>query len=307
MKLVIPPIADGQRLDRWLKKALPEVPYVAVQKMLRTGDIRVDGKRAKGDARLVAGQVVEVGGSRNKGQGARENGASVYQITNADKAMLNQAVVYEDDAVLVLNKPAGLAAQAGSGVSRSLDRLVAAMWPKNPPKLTHRLDKDTTGLIVLAKTRAAAQAVTAAFAGRDVRKTYRVLVVGKVPTPTGVVDAAIAKIAHSYGSHAVVDDLMGDEARTEWRVIADRGPYTLLHAMPYTGRMNQIRVHMAHVGCPLVGDRKYGGEAAEHAAAALGYPKTLYLHAERLVLPHPVTGQVLELSAPLPPHFAALT
>lgn len=302
--LVVPQAADGQRLDRWLKKTCPDMPYVAVQKLLRTGKIRVDGKRAKGEMRLGVGMVVEVMSHEVKVMG--EGASSAYQITRADRALISDNIVFEDDALLVLNKPAGLAAQAGSGVSRSLDRLVVAVWPDSPPKLTHRLDKDTTGLIVLAKTRAAAQAVTASFAGRDVAKVYLALLVGKMPKEVGDIVAPLAKVAHAHGSHAVVRE-DGDAAHTSWKVVREFEGLTLVEATPHTGRMNQLRAHFAHVGCPLVGDEKYGGEASVAAAKRLGFGKSLYLHAWKLGLPHPVTGARLELMAGLPEHFKTLT
>lgn len=299
----VPAAADGQRLDRWLKKQMPEVPYVAWQKMFRTGKVRVDGKRAKADMRLLAGMVVAVQNVEAKPAGA---GQGAFQVTNADKALMKAAVVYEDDALLVLNKPAGLAAQAGSGQSRSVDRLLAAMYPDTPPKLTHRLDKDTTGLLVLAKTRAAAQAVTVAFAGREVKKVYLALLCGRLPGKQGDIHAPLAKLAHAHGSRAVVDDA-GDKAHTSWKVVNEFDGLTLVEATPHTGRMNQLRAHFAHVGCPLVGDGKYGGEDCEDMAANLGFPRALYLHAWKLELPHPATGKPLRLTANLPEHFNTLT
>lgn len=304
-EMVVPVAADGQRLDRWLKKACPDMPYVAVQKLLRTGKIRVDGKKAKGEMRLGTGMVVEIQDAGQRLQ-VSEGGQGAYQVTKADKAMLVGAVVFEDEALLVVNKPAGLAAQAGSGVSRSLDRLVAGVWPDSPPKLTHRLDKDTTGLIVLAKTRAAAQAVTASFARREVAKVYLALLVGKLPKAVGDIHAPLAKVAHAHGSHAVVRE-DGDAAHTSWKVVREWDGLTLVEATPHTGRMNQLRVHFAHMGCPLVGDGKYGGEDSVLAAKGLGFGNTLYLHAWKLGLPHPVTGVRLELVAELPEHFKTLT
>lgn len=284
--LTIPASADGQRLDRYLKKALPQVPYVAIQKMLRTGRIRLDGKRAKADARLTAGQVLEVPTDNTP----KPQGEGVYQLSNADKTLLKSITLFEDEHILVLNKPAGLAAQAGSGISKSLDRMLAAMYgASNAPKITHRLDKETTGLIVFAKTRAAAQHVTTQFAEHEVEKHYLALLEGQGMEKAGHIRAPLAKVSHAHGSRSVVDE-KGDAAHTSYKVVAMSAGCTLVDAMPHTGRMNQLRAHFAHVGHPVFGDGKYG--AAERAP--------LHLHAWKLALTHPATGKRMGFEAPLP-------
>jgi 23S rRNA pseudouridine955/2504/2580 synthase len=291
-ELTVPPAADGQRLDRYLKKALPSVPYIAIQKMLRTGKIRLDGKRAKADARLTAGQVLDVptdNAPKAEGQGA-------YQLSNADKALLKSITLFEDESILVLNKPAGLAAQAGSGISKSLDRMLAALYgADNAPKLTHRLDRETTGLIVFAKTRAAAQHVTAQFANHEVEKHYLALLEGQGMEKAGHIRAPLAKQSHAHGSRSVVSD-DGDPAHTSYTTLGMPDGHTLVDATPHTGRMNQLRVHFAHLGHPIVGDDKYG-------AATRG---PLHLHAWKLTLTHPVTGKRQAFAAPLPEWARAL-
>ena len=303
----IPPSADGQRLDRYLKTARKELPYIAAQKLIRTGKIRVDGKRAKPDQRLAAGQTLSLPdeGAPRPAPAKR----SVYQLTAADRRMIEHATLHEDEHLLILNKPAGLAAQAGSGVSRSLDRTLAELHPDNPPKLTHRLDMDTTGIIVLAKTRAAAAEVTRQFAAREVSKTYLALLAGRLKGEWGDIHAPLAKQAHAHGSRAVVDEEGGDAAHTSWLLVGSaEGALHLVEATPHTGRMNQLRAHFAHLGAPIVGDDKYGNAVSATAAQTL-HPAgraPLYLHAWKLTLTHPITGKRLSLEAPLPDHFAAL-
>lgn len=312
---------DGQRLDRWLKKLFPTVPFIGLQKMLRQGKVRVNGAKMQGNGRLQAGDVVTLPlhtGTDWTGNGRdAADKTSPYQLTEADMAMLEQATVYEDAALLVLNKPAGLAAQAGGNVVRSLDRILEGAYGKDKaPKLAHRLDRETTGLIVCGKNRTAAAALTAEFAAKTatagkgkatVEKTYLALVCGTLPAAHGRVEAPLLK----DGPFAKVSE-RGDYALTTWTLVktVEKGGayFHILACVPHTGRMNQIRVHMAHVGLPLVGDDKYGQTAVKTAARML-HPMgavPLYLHAWKLVFPHPVSGERMALEAPLPPHFAAI-
>lgn len=294
---------EGQRLDRWLKTHAKTMSYVAIQKLLRTGGIKVNGRKCAGNERLKSGDEVAIwgGGAAVSGGGA----AVSYPVTRADRAMVEAAVVYEDKALLVLNKPAGLPAQAGGGQVRSLDRILAGVYGADKaPKLVHRLDRETTGLIVSAKNRTNAARLAEQFAGRTMKKEYLAVVVGRLPGAQGKVDAPIAKA----GPYAKVD-AQGDVALTTWRRLESYGhDVHLLACMPHTGRMNQLRVHMAHIGLPMLGDDKYGGARVKAAWAALGMAgrAPLFLHAWRLELAHPQSGERLRLEAPPPPHFEAL-
>lgn len=317
LRIQVSPVDDGQRLDRFLKKNVPQVPFIGLQKMLRQGKIRVNGNKAKGESRLSAGDILTL--PPPTAAAPTDTSHSAYQVQEADFAMLETATVYEDGALLVLNKPAGLPAQAGGGQVRSLDRILAGAYgAEKAPKLTHRLDKETTGLIVCAKNRTMAAAMAALFAEKTeaartgkghapVTKTYLACVVGALPGPAGHVRAPIAKV----GPFAKVSP-QGDPAHTTWahlRTFTQGGvTFHLLACTPHTGRMNQIRVHMAHIGLPLVGDDKYGSDALKQAGKAL-HPKgaiPLYLHAWKLAFPHPQSHIPLTLQAPLPPHFAAV-
>lgn len=291
----------GQRLDRWLKAVFADVPYIGLQKLIRQGKVRINDVKAKADARLAAGDKVTYPtdfGAR--GQKRTAKGAA-YHASGADMAMLEQCTVFEDEAMLVLNKPAGLPAQAGGGQVRSLDRILESVYGEKAPKLVHRLDRETTGLIVCAKNRAMAAALTAQFAARETEKTYLSVVVGKLPDTSGQINANIAKV----GPFAKVDK-KGDTAHTSWQWLASNGDLHLLTCVPHTGRMNQLRVHLAHIGLPMLGDDKYGNASVKAAGKMVhgGGNIPLYLHAWKLVIAHPKTGKALHLEAPLPEHVA---
>ncbi len=224
----------------------------------------------------------------------------VPAISAEDTALVRAMVVHEDNSLIAFNKPAGLAVQAGSGVVRSLDGMMAAFAKSNGkrPRLVHRLDQGTSGVIVAAKTQPVAAKLSEAFAGRDVRKTYLALVKGRLPpAETGVVDAALVKVEEGGKSRMILarEGRKGAQpARTGWRVVVRAGPFGLMEMSPETGRMHQIRVHLMSLGCPILGDALYG----EGQATA---PR-LMLHAARLDLPHPEGGKLV-LEAPVPEDF----
>ncbi len=291
----------GQRLDRWLKGIFPNLPYIAVQKLVRMGKVRIDGVKAKADARLAAGSVVTFPADFN-GNERRGSGEAVYQVTSADMTMLEEGTLFEDKAMLVLNKPAGLPTQAGGGQVRSLDRIFDGIYGEKAPKLVHRLDRETTGILVTAKNRTMAAALTAQFAARETRKEYLAVVVGKLPAKNGEIKASIAKV----GAFARIDK-DGDKAHTSWTWLASDGELHLVSCVPHTGRMNQLRVHMNHIGLPMLGDDKYGNDHVKAAGKAIhGNNIPLYLHAWKLAIGHPDSGETLRFEAPLPAHFAAI-
>lgn len=224
----------------------------------------------------------------------------VPPVTPEEVASVRAMVIHEDNSLIAFNKPSGLAVQAGSGVAQSLDDLMAAFAKSNGkrPRLVHRLDQGTSGVIVAAKTQPVAAALSEAFAGRDVQKTYLALVKGRLPpAETGVVDAALVKVEEGGKSRMILarpGRKGAQAARTGWRVVARSGEFGLLQMLPETGRMHQIRVHLMSLGCPILGDALYG----EGQASA---PR-LMLHAAKLELPHP-EGRILVLEAPLPEDF----
>jgi 23S rRNA pseudouridine955/2504/2580 synthase len=301
----------GLRLDRWFRARFPAVGFGELQKLLRTGQIRVDGKRVKAGIRLAEGQEVRVPPRVQSG----ERSASATEQTSrpklpspvraSDVEDLQGRVLYRDDDMIVLDKPAGLAVQGGSGTHRHLDAMLDTLrfGADEKPRLVHRLDRDTSGVLVLARHRAAAQALSRAFRSRAMRKIYLALTVG-VPRPRrGRIDLALGK-AGGRGREKMVGDT--DDARnavTLYAVIDSAAQRAALVAlMPLTGRTHQLRAHMAAIGTPILGDGKYGGR--ESFIAGFGLQKRLHLHASRLTIPKP-SGGVIKVTAPLPKHITA--
>ena len=227
---------------------------------------------------------------------------AVPDISPEDTAFVRAMVLHEDNSLIAFNKPAGLAVQAGSGVALSLDDLMAAFAKSNGkrPRLVHRLDQGTSGVIVAARTQPVAAKLSEAFAGRDVQKTYLALVKGRLPSAeTGVADASLVKVEEGGKSRMIIarpDRKGAQAARTGWRVLARQDEFGLMQMAPETGRMHQIRVHLMSLGCPIIGDALYG----EGQATA---PR-LMLHAAKLDLAHPEGGRLV-IEAPLPEDFCA--
>lgn len=291
---IVPPDDDGQRLDRWLKKKFPDVGFGAMQKLLRTGQVRVDGKRAKPDTRLVAGQELRLPPMLSN--------AEVAEKTSSDKDrdFMRTLVIYEDEDMVAINKPSGLAVQGGSGITRHVDGMLDALKGTNGvrPRLVHRIDRETSGVLVLARSAEAARRLTEAFAGRDMEKTYVALTSPVPKHDKGRIDAPMAKgMSGPEMEKVLIDDEAGKSAITDYEVLAraEDGKTALVQFHPLTGRTHQIRVHAAHIGCPLWGDVKYG--------SAMG--KRFYLHARRLSLPHPKTGRETAIEAAIPKDFEA--
>lgn len=301
--LYVPDTADGQRLDRWLKKALPEIPYVMIQKAMRKGEIRLDGKRVKGDEKIAAGQAVRV---PPFGHVQPTTGADKYEkpLTESELRLAKQIKIFDDADILVLNKPAGLATQGGSKTLEHLDRLLAAYAKDNAdkPKLVHRLDKETSGLVIVAKNRSAAEYLGHAFKQREVDKTYLAITLGVPHSHHGTIRAPLVKKGSLNGDKVVVDKDEGKPAQTDYRVIAYHDDVALIACRPLTGRMHQIRVHLAHLGTPILGDGKYGGGVRNKAQFhhLLHYADHLWLHAMHLTVPHPKTHKRRNFTAPVP-------
>jgi len=290
----------GVRLDRWFKRRWPHLNHVQIQKLARSGQIRVDGGRAKPDTRLVAGAQVRVPPLPDA-PAPREKGA----LDPRDIAFAKSLVLYEDEDVLVLNKPAGLAVQGGTKTSKHIDRLLSA-WGEGlqRPRLVHRLDRDTSGVLVLGKSPAAAARLAGAFAKRRAQKTYWALVSGFPKPGEGVLDLPLAK--KGVGDREMVQpaeasDPRAEPAETEFVTISRAGDRVAWMALrPHTGRTHQLRAHMLAMGHPILGDPKYKTEASAELSGDL----KLQLHARRLVLAHPSRGQLI-LEAPTSPELRA--
>jgi 23S rRNA pseudouridine955/2504/2580 synthase len=295
----------GLRLDRWFKLHFPDVGYGYLQKLLRSGQVRVDSKRVQANMRLEAGQQVRV--PHVARTPAKASPASPGRTSEADRALIETAILFEDDHVLVLNKPFGLAVQGGSGTKRHIDGILAGMTDRfgERPRLVHRLDRDTTGVLLVAKSRHAASKLGRTFQTRSAAKTYWALVKGVPRPPQGKVEAALVKAAGPDGDRVrkaepgEQDEAM--HATTHYSVIdrvAHKAAWVSLK--PVTGRQHQLRAHMALIGHPIAGDNKYEGD---QVLADSGIEPKLHLHARRLVIPHPVESGRIDVTAPLPEHM----
>ncbi|MDD4617303.1 MAG: RluA family pseudouridine synthase [Alphaproteobacteria bacterium] len=287
----------GIRLDRWFKRHFPSLGHGPLQKLLRTGQVRVAGKRAESSTRLESGQEIRLPPSL-MGENAEKKLEKKQSARDAND--LKKLVLFEDGDVLVLNKPAGLAVQGGTGLRTSVDDMLAsyASEKQGRPKLVHRLDRDTSGVLLIAKTPFAAARLTEAFRRKETRKIYWAVTVG-VPHPNeGRIEASLVKRGEVM-TVAAKDDEEAKSAISLYETLdraKDQSAFVALR--PLTGRTHQLRVHMAHIGTPLLGDRLYGKPSLQgFPAEELG--KGLHLHARRLIIPHPRKG-VIDVTAPLP-------
>ena len=293
---------DGIRLDRWFKRHYPDVAHGRLQKLLRTGQVRLDGKRVKSGARVSTGQVVRVPPLGEVASTPKQ----APRYDPADAAFVRSLVLHRDDHVIAIDKPAGLAVQGGSGTKRHLDAMLDALRFRGAerPRLVHRLDKDTSGVLLLARNARAAAALGKAFRARDTRKLYWAITVGVPEIEAGRIDLALGKKPGRGGERVSVDADDGKRAITVYRVLEAAGSRIAWLALwPQTGRTHQLRAHCAQgLSCPILGDGKYGGKAAfiEGVEAA----RQVHLHAREITLPHPSGRGELRVSAPLPPHMA---
>ncbi|HEY9234993.1 MAG TPA: RluA family pseudouridine synthase [Phenylobacterium sp.] len=292
--IAVDPGEDGVRLDRWFRRRWPHVSQIQIQKLARSGKIRVDGARAKPEQRLSAGEMVRVPPLPDAPKAGEKPG-----LDPRDIAYAKSLVIYEDEEVLVLNKPSGLAVQGGTKTTKHIDRLLSA-WGEGleRPRLVHRLDRDTSGVLVLGKTPGAAAKLSGAFARRRAEKTYWALVLGNPKPSEGVMELHLAK--KGVGDREMVvpadpKDPHADPAETEFVTVSRAAHRVAWMALrPHTGRTHQLRAHMLAMGHPILGDPKYKTDASAELSGKL----KLQLHARRLTIPHPLRG-VLILEAPI--------
>jgi 23S rRNA pseudouridine955/2504/2580 synthase len=305
-QIIVEQDGAGMRLDRWFKLHYPGLAFGHLQKLLRSGQVRVDGGRAKSDTRLQAGQSIRVPplDVDRKGSGP----LTERTMRGEDDAeVLRRMTLYEDDKVFVFNKPAGLAVQGGSGINRHVDDMLEAVRNRKGerPRLVHRLDRDTSGALVVARTRGAATKLAEAFRGRDAQKTYWALVRGVPRKRSDKISSWLVREQTPDGDRMRIarhGEPGADHAISHYRVVDQAGQaLSWLEMEPHTGRTHQLRVHAAHIGCPIIGDPKYF-EADQNWEFPGGLQNRLHLHARRIVIPHPAGG-VIDVTAPLPPHM----
>ena len=294
----------GLRLDRWFRRHYPALGHGALQKLLRTGQVRVDGRRAEANDRIAAGQAIRL--PPGVTASIPPDTAAKPALSERDAADMQRMVIHRDDLVIMLNKPPGLAVQGGTGTGRHVDGMLDALrfGREERPRLVHRLDKDTSGVLLIARTSTAAKRLGEAFRDRETEKLYWAVVVGVPERAEGAIDLPLAKQPGVRGDRELVqvDREEGQKALTHFKVLDRAGTRASLLALwPRTGRTHQLRVHCAAIGCPILGDAKYGGEAA--LLSAVADAGRLHLHARRLSLPHPSGKGQLSVEAEVPPHF----
>lgn len=293
---------DGIRLDRWFKRHMPEVSFNIVSRWARTGQLRLAGSRAVPGDRIEAGQEIRIPPLEVTPVRPVRERIKSDPLTGDEEQFVRDMVIHEDETAFVLNKPPGLATQGGTKTKQHLDRLLQGLAGEGGrPKLVHRLDKDTSGALLVARSARSAAHFAKAFAGRAARKVYWALIVGVPDAAHGLIDAPLAKQPGTGGEKMHVDREVGLSAKTRWRLIDRAGNRAAwVELQPLTGRTHQLRAHMAFIGHPIVGDAKYGGAEAFLTG---GISRKLHLHARRIRIDAPDGGSI-DITAELPVHFA---
>lgn len=316
-KLTVEKDEAEQRLDRWLRRRWPHVTQGRIEKLCRRGEVRVDGKRVKAATRVEPGQVIRVPPLPVSAEAASAMPEHAVDAKLAE--MLRASVLFRDEHLLVINKPPGLAVQGGSGQKQHLGSALPALCfdREDPPRLIHRLDRDTSGVLVLARTGASATALGKLFRTREVEKLYLAAVAGRPEPQAGTIRYGLVKAGGKGDERMQVlhpDDVTATSgargAMTDYRVLDQAGGRAASVVLrPVTGRTHQLRAHMAALGCPIAGDGKYGGRGQVNlgdgwgAGLGGGLSRKLHLHAWRLRFRHPFETRDLNLSAPMPEHM----
>lgn len=298
---------EGMRLDRWFKSHYPGLGFGALQKLLRSGQVRVDGGRVKSDTRMKKGQSVRIPPMQADKAGG-DGAMTAHSIRNTgDADALRKMTIFEDERVLIINKPPGLSVQGGSNVPRHIDGMLEALRNKKgeKPRLVHRLDRDTSGVLMIAKTRGAAQRLAEAFRARETKKTYWALVKASPPKLEGTIKSWLLKEQTPDGDRMVVakHGVKGAvQAISNYRLVERIGQRMCwMELEPYTGRTHQLRVHCLQMRCPIIGDPKYSDGDTNWDFPG-GLQDKLHLHARKLSIPHP-SGGWINVTAPMPQHM----
>jgi len=294
----------GMRVDRFLERQFPGLSFAHIQRVVRKGELRVDGKRVDGKDRLVLGATVRIPPLRLEAPPRVAD-----EAREEDRRFLQSIVLFEDDDVMVLNKPMGLSVQGGSGTVRHIDGMLGSLQDRDGqrPRLVHRLDKDTSGCLVIAKSRFAASVLAKSFRSREARKVYWALVSGVPRVKQGRISAYLSRESEGEGHDSRMRVAQhGDEGATHaltYYAVVETAAQKLawLSLKPVTGRTHQLRVHTASIGHPIVGDPKYFDR--QNWELPGGIQNKLHLLARRIVLPHPRGKGVIDVTAPLPLHM----
>ncbi|KRA45790.1 RluA family pseudouridine synthase [Devosia sp. Root635] len=293
---------DGMRLDRWFAHHFPQLGFGRLQKLIRNGEVKVDKAKVTTSTRVLAGQTVRIPPIDDA------DVVKPVKLNEADAQFLRELILYEDDDIYVFNKPHGLAVQGGSGTRRHMDGLLKSLPNKKgeAPRLVHRLDRDTSGCLVVAKTKAAASHFGAVFRSRSARKIYWAIVAGNPHPQQGEISCFLARQSTEDGEQMVVvkNGTPGAQHSMSYYSTTDTASrrFAWVTLKPVTGRTHQLRVHMAQLGTPIIGDPRYFN--IENWQGAPGLSEGLHLHARRIAIPLR-SGKRLDISAPLPPHMRA--
>lgn len=293
---------DGMRLDRWFATHFPQLGFGRLQKLIRNGEVKVDKAKVTTSTRLSPGQTVRIPPIDDP------DTVKPVKLNEADAQFLRDLILYEDDDIYVFNKPHGLAVQGGSGTKRHLDGMLKSLPNKKgePPRLVHRLDRDTSGCLVVAKTKAAASHFGTVFRSRSARKIYWAIVAGNPHPQQGEISCFLARQSTDDGEQMVVvkNGTPGSQHSLSYYSTTDTASrrFAWVTLKPVTGRTHQLRVHMAQLGNPIIGDPRYFN--IENWQGAPGLSEGLHLHARRIAIPLR-NGKRLDISAPLPPHMRA--